>query len=106
VKVKTKLTEAVVEGGDTSIRYVIILTAPGMHYEPMEWRTKARGGVPSYGAPTNANLKKFMDKFIETMQPGGHNDHLAQGGRGIPTRASIYDQNEHRVVSSWMNFGS
>jgi hypothetical protein len=106
MKVKTKLTEALTEGSDSAIRYVIILTAPGMHYEPMEWRTKARGGVPSYGSPTNANLAKFMQKFIETMQPGGHNDHLAQGGRGIPTRASIMDQAEHRVVASWNNFGS
>ncbi len=101
MKIRTNLTEALVEGRDLPIRYTVNLTAPGMHYTPMQWRTRPQGQIPSYGAPTNANLAKFMAKFLETMKPGGHSAHL--GDKGIPTRATIMDHDTGQVVASWIN---
>lgn len=58
---------------------------------PAEWRVKSRYGIPGYGAPTEANLIKYVEAFIESLKVGGANQHISKalGYMPIPNWARI-----------------
>jgi hypothetical protein len=49
----------------------------------MEWRVGQRYQIPGYGKPTNNNLKKWVDHFNKSLEPGGANSHLGSGSRVV-----------------------
>jgi len=84
-------------------RYVIKINGAGrtnaVQIMPMEWRSRARGPYEGYGKPTEANLAKWVEKFNESLRPGGCNDHV--GERAQVTKANIVDQFTNEVVATY-----
>jgi len=91
-------SNGVSEGRDYPITYVLYLESAGRGYTPMEWRTRARYGIPGYGAPTDANLERYVRRFEADTQPGGANAHL---GPTIISRARIVDQRTGQTVARY-----
>lgn len=83
-------------GRDRPIRYVLQLYSHGSVLSAQEWRTRARYGVPGYGAPTEANLKRYLRQYNKSLLPGGANAHI--GTRGRATGGFIKDQKTGRVL--------
>jgi hypothetical protein len=55
------------------------------------WHVKDRHQVKGYGKPTEANLTKYIEAFIESLKPGGCNHHVSKalGYMPIPNWARI-----------------
>lgn len=53
-------------GRSTTPTYVVDIPGSSM---PAAWRRE-------YGRPTAANLKKYMETLVASIQPGGCNSHL------------------------------
>lgn len=69
----------------------------------MSWYVRAVYGTPANGKPTAANLKKYMDSFLASMEPGGANAHLARIMRK-PTWARIRENCSYgAVLVTWTN---
>ena len=68
------------------------------------WRVKEQYGIPGYGSPTAENLAKYVKAYIESLQPGGVNQHVsnALGYVPIPTHARIVlNDGSRTVLAEW-----
>lgn len=62
------------------------------------WYARKQGQIPSYGRPSPANIRKWIAKHNESLQPGGCNDHLV--GKGLEAvSACIVRQSTNEVVA-------
>jgi hypothetical protein len=91
-------------GRSVAIKYTLEMVtqdAAGKLFEctPSEWRSRARNHVPGHGAPTEANLAKYVAGFQKSTQPGGANAHL---GVQTVTRAKIVHQADRLVVAHYV----
>jgi hypothetical protein len=84
-------------GRSISIRYTVEVDSVSGVNSPCEWRTRRRGVVPAYGAPTVSNLRAFLRAFNESLKPGGANAHLPMNARAVSAR--IIDQTTRTVVA-------
>jgi hypothetical protein len=86
-------------GRSRVIPYVIKIRCDdfdGSYYGIMEWRTKAKHGIPADGSPTVANISKWVKGFELARMPGGSNSHL---GFAKVTEASIFKGGE--MICTW-----
>lgn len=52
------------------------------------WDVGTRGQLRGAGQPNDANLARYMDALLKSMEPGGHNEHLI--GHFDPQEAAVY----------------
>lgn len=60
----------------------------------MEWRAK------DAGSPTVANIGKWVEKFEESMKPGGVNAHL--GYDPVLRAEVVYNRSRGLLVAEWV----
>ena len=71
----------------------------GAHYTPQEWRVRShRLYGQGFGAPTTANIDKWVTGFENSMKPGQPNAHL---GQDQVTVAQVVDQRDGKIVAVW-----
>ena len=63
-----------------------------------EWRTRAQGRIPGYGQPTPENIRKHVEAFERSTQPGGVNAHV---GAQQVTEAWVIDQKTGQKLGAW-----
>ncbi len=84
-------------GRSRTPKYVVELVTPGFYTSPSEWRVKDGCQTKGSGKPTDENLKKFVEQFVASMQPGGVNAHLQEQGKPyVVTHAFIYHNTSDR----------
>ncbi len=59
--------------------------------------------VARMGRPTQRRLVLYVQNFIASLGPTGHNSHLAQmyGAPPIPSSARIVNQSTGEVIAQW-----
>lgn len=63
---------------------------------PCAWRKH-------YGRPTTANLVKYVEKFNDSVKPGGCNEHLSKVmPDGITGMVRLVRQSDNQVVTNYM----
>ena len=68
----------------------------GFHMTPCAWRLK------DAGYPTDENVRKYIDKFNESLKPGGCNEHISKEFPGCcVTAAKVVNQSTNEVVASY-----
>ncbi len=88
-------------GRSTTPKYVVELVTPGFYTSPSGWQVRDGCQTKGSGKPTNENLKKFVEQFIASMQPGGVNAHLQrQAEPYVVTAAYIYHNTSDRHAST------
>ena len=74
---------------------VEIESTPDCHMTAAIWRKE-------YGRPTEANIKVYVEKFNESLKPGGCNEHI---GKAHPESrmlgATIVRQADGKVMASY-----
>ena len=92
-------------GRSTTPKYALVVVCPGLNTSRMAWHVKPPVGCKEgHGAPTAANLEKYVDGFVESLKPGGANRHLftAFGDKAVPNSARIvHNDGSGRVVAEW-----
>ncbi len=92
-------------GRSKTPKYVVVMEGTGVNSTPIAWHVGVtEGNVPGYGKPTDANLAKYIAKYVESLKPGGANQHLMQayGTKVIPNSARIVTNDGARtVVATW-----
>ena len=65
------------------------------------WDVGTRGQLRGAGQPNDANLARYMDALLKSMEPGGHNEHLQ--GRFDPQTAAVYrnDGTYKNPLATW-----
>jgi hypothetical protein len=74
-------------GRSSTPKYVIRI--PGS--TDAAWNVTGYGQQRGAGQPNQANLARYMEALLKSMEPGGHNEHLV--GHFDPTEAAIYPNN-------------
>lgn len=83
--------------GSSTPTYRVHIYVDGYHYSPMAWRVRRVGKIPGSGAPTDANLAKYVSDFEEDCETGA-NKHL---GTQIVRSAKIVNQNTAKTVATY-----
>lgn len=84
-------------GRTTTPTYRVEIFVFGYHYSPMAWSVRARGKIPGFGQPTDANLAKYVSDFEEDCETGA-NKHL---GTQIVRSAKIVKQSTDEIVATY-----
>ena len=56
------------------------------------------------GKPTQASLEKWVESYHNSLKPGGANDHLSDGPKGMPILSKamiVTNDNRQTVVVEW-----
>lgn len=87
-------------GRITTPRYVISVNDyqvfGGSHQTAGQWKSM-------YGRPSPQNIKRYVEKYNESLEPSGVNSHV--GRRGAIYGAAIVDQETGEVVAQWEDKG-
>ncbi len=78
-------------GHSKTIKYIIRKSSNGQFLG--EWHRE-------YGAPTSINLSKWRDKFNQSLQPNGANEHIGING-WIQCKIEIFNQFTGDIVCSY-----
>lgn len=73
--------------------------SPRVVSTPMEWRSRSTRLRTGYGAPTDANLERFVQKMNATMDPGGCNAHLGPNHHIVSAR--VVRQSDGKVMATY-----
>lgn len=67
------------------------------------WNVRERPGASADGKPTAENLKKYVEAFIASQEPGKPNAHIpkAFGHKIVPTWARIVRNGSREVVATY-----
>ena len=95
-------------GRSRTPKYVVELVTPGFYTSPSEWRVRDGCQTKGYGRPNNENLRKYIEQFIASMQPGGVNAHLKEQSKPYTvTYALVYHNTSDRhlgtPLAEWRN---
>lgn len=84
-------------GRSTTPKYVIRI--PGS--TDAAWNVTGYGQQRGAGQPNQANLARYMEALLKSMEPGGHNEHLV--GHFDPSEAAVYrnDGTYKNPLATW-----
>jgi len=84
-------------GRSTTPKYVIRI--PGS--TDAAWNVSGYGQQRGAGQPNQANLARYMEALLKSMEPGGHNEHLV--GHFDPSEAAVYrnDGTYKNPLATW-----
>lgn len=92
-------------GTTSTPKYVVRVDVLGFYCTPMEWRVRAKFGAAGYGAPTAANLRKFVEASNASTEPGGVNAHLGVAHKIAKAEIFLNDGRYDKPLASYLNLG-
>ncbi len=92
-------------GRSKTPKYAIVVDCTGMVPSRTGWYIGVQeGGVKGYGKPTAENLAKYIDRYHESLKPGGSNHGLVTTfGTKVYANAARIVRNDGSgvVVAEW-----
>lgn len=81
-------------GHTSTPKYRVHVEVPGYYCTPMAWERH-------YGAPTDANLAKFVAVSNAATDPGGVNSHLGVYHKIVKADVYLNIQNPTHALATW-----
>lgn len=86
-------------GRSVTPAYVVEYETTGARgFSPICWRVTSSSQIKADGRPTTANLRRHVEAYNASFQPGGVNEHV---GARIVAAKLVRNDGSHEVVATY-----